>query len=105
MSRKLKLAAKEKDQTKLDRYTEGTRNTLLTVNESTKSANSNKCTLVTSIKVAGPSPSMNETVASTKRKRSQESTPPNTDQIKKVNMSASPQEPLKMNNTSETSVI
>ena len=105
MSRKLKLAAKEKDQTKLDRYTEGTRNTLLTVNESTKSANSNECTLVTSIKVAGPSPSMNETVASTKRKRSQESTPPKTDQIKKVNMSASPQEPLRMNNTSETSVI
>ena len=105
MSRKLKLAAKEKDQTKLDRYTEGTTNTLLIVNESAKSASSNECTSVTSIKVASPSRSMNETVVSTKRKRSQESTPPNTDQIKKVNMSASPQEPRKMNDNSEVSMI
>ena len=46
------------------------------------------------------SPSSKELVASTKRKRSQESTPPNTDQ-KKINMSSSPQEPHQGNNNSQ----
>ena len=105
MSRKLKLAAKEKDQTKLDRYTDSTINTLLTVKEGAISASPNECTLVTSGKLGSPSPSSNEIVASTKRKRAQESTPPNTDQIKKVNISASPQESQKMNNNSEANVI
>ena len=38
MSRKLKLAAKEKDQTKINRYTESTTNTLLVLKESVNSS-------------------------------------------------------------------
>ena len=101
MSRKLKLAAKEKDQTKINRYTEGTTtNTLLALKESVNSSGPNKCTSVTSISTVSL-PSSKELVASTKRKRSQESTPPNTDQKKKINMSSSPQEPHQTNNTSQ----
>ena len=94
MSRKLKLAAKEKDQIKIDKFTE---NTSIVSKESVGSSNvgsssDSKCTSVTSISAVN-SPSSEEQVASTKRKRSQESTPPNTDP-KKINMSSSPQEPL-----------
>ena len=39
-----------------------------------------------------------ESVASLKSKCSQESTPPNTDQIKKINMNVSPQEPQQLSN-------
>ena len=101
MSRKLKLAAKEKDQTKINRYTEGTMtNTLLASKESVNSSGPNECTLVTSISTVS-SPSSKELVASAKRKRSQESTSPNTDQKKKINVSSSPQEPHQMKNTSQ----
>ena len=79
MSRKLKLAAKEKDQTKINMYMEcTTTNTLLAVKESANSSGPNECTSVTSISTAS-SPSSKELVASAKRKRSQESTSPNTD--------------------------
>ena len=80
--------------------------------ESADSSNSNEDILVTSIRTGSPVPdkeqldtnqstSINtgnpkpneELVASTKRKRSQETISPNTDQKKKINMSASPQEP------------
>ena len=101
MSMKLKLAAKEKDQTKINRYTEGTTtNTLLASKENVNSSGPNECTSVTSISTVS-SPSSKELVASAKRKRSQESTPPNTDQKKKINMSSSPQEPHQTNNTSQ----
>ena len=68
MSRKLKLAAKEKDQTKINRYTEGTTtNTLLSLKESVNSSGPNECTSVTSISTVS-SPSSKELVASAKRK-------------------------------------
>ena len=100
MSRKLKLAAKEKDQTKISRYTEGTTNTLLALKESVNSSDPIECTLVTSISTMS-SPSSKELVVTAKRKRSQESTSPNTDQKKKINMSSSPQEPHQVNNNSQ----
>ena len=103
MSRKLKLAAKEKDQTKINRYTENTTNTLLVLKESVNSSCPIECTPVTSISTVS-SPSSKELVASTKRKRSQESTPPNTDQKKKINMSSSPQEP-QMDETEDESTL
>ena len=56
MSRKLKLAAKEKDQTKINRYTEGTTNTLLASKESVNSSGPIECAPVTSIStVSSPS--------------------------------------------------
>ena len=100
MSRKLKLAAKEKDQTKINRYTEGTTNMLLALKESVNSSGPIECNSVISISRAS-SPSSKELVASAKRKCSQESTPPNTDQKKKINMSSSPQEPHQVNNNSQ----
>ena len=104
MSRKLKLAAKENDQTKINRYTENTAIHLLpTSKESADGSSANKCTLVTSISAAN-SPSSEELVASAKRKRSHESTPPNTDQKKKINMSSSPQESQHVNNNSHHDV-
>ena len=47
---------------------------------------------VVSISTGSPIPNK-ELVASTKRKRSHETISPNTDQKKKINMSASPEEP------------
>ena len=68
MSRKLKLAAKEKDQTKINRYMEGTTtNTLLASKESVNSSGPNECTSVMSISTVS-SPSSKELVASTKKK-------------------------------------
>ena len=68
MSRKLKLAAKEKDQTKINRYMEGTTtNMLLALKESVNSSDPNECALVTSISTVS-SPSSKELVASAKRK-------------------------------------
>ena len=68
MSRKLKLAAKEKDQTKINRYTEfTTTNTTLAVNESANSSGAIECKLVMSINTVSL-PSSKELVASTKRK-------------------------------------
>ena len=69
MSRKLKLAAKEKDQIKIDKFTE---NIVIVPNESVGtssvgSSSANKCTLVTSISAAN-SPSSEEQVASAERK-------------------------------------
>ena len=64
MSRKLKLAAKEKDQIKIDKFTE---NTAIVPKESVGSSSANKCTLVRSISAAN-SPSSEEQVASAKRK-------------------------------------
>ena len=100
MSRKLKLAVKGKDQTKINRYTEGTTNMLLALKESVNSSGPIECTPVMSISTVS-SPSSKELVVSAKRKRSQESTPPNTDQKKKINMSSSPQEPHQVNNNSQ----
>ena len=65
MSRKLKLAAKEKDQTKINRYMEGTTNTLLALKESVNSSGPIKCTQVMSISTVS-SPSSKELVASAK---------------------------------------
>ena len=98
MSRKLKQAAKEKDQTKINKYTECiiTNKTLVSA-ESADSSNSNEGTSVTFISTESPR-SNKELVASTKRKRSQEIISPNTDQKKKINMSASPQEPQQPKN-------
>ena len=98
MSRKLKLAAKEKDQTKINGYTKGTTNMLLALKESANSSGPIECTPVTSISTVS-SPSSKELVVSAKRKHSQESTPPNTDQKKKINMSSSPQGPHQVNNS------
>ena len=68
MSRKLKLAAKEKDPTKINRYTEGTTtNTLLASKESVNSSGPNKCTSVMSISTVS-SPSSKALVVSAKRK-------------------------------------
>ena len=68
MSRKLKLAAKEKDQTKINRNTEGTTtNTLLALKESVNSSGPNESTSVTSISTVSL-PSSKELVASAKRK-------------------------------------
>ena len=68
MSRKLKLVAQEKDQTKINRYTEGTTtNTLLASKESVNSSGPNKCTSVMSISAVSL-PSSKELVASAKRK-------------------------------------
>ena len=98
MSRKLKQAAKEKDQTKINKYTECiiTNETLVSA-ESADSSNSNEGTSVTSISTESPR-SNKELVASTKRKCSQEIISPNTDQKKKINMSVSPQEPQQPKN-------
>ena len=115
MSRRLKQAAKEKDQTKINKYVESiTKKETLKLVESADSSNSNEDISVTSISTGSPIPnkelvafdtkqvmsistgspiSNKELVASTKRKRSQENISPNTDQKKKINMSASPQEP------------
>ena len=92
MSRKLKLAAKEKDKTKINKYTECISLDITTItHNSANSSSDNKYSLVTSINALS-SESVKESVASAKRKHSQESTLPNRDQIKKINMSASPQE-------------
>ena len=115
MSRRLKQAAKEKDQTKINKYAESiTKKETLKLAESADSSNSNEDILVTPISTGSPipnkelvafdtkqvtsistgSPTPNkELVASTKRKWSQETISPNTDQKKKINMSASPEEP------------
>ena len=113
MSRRLKQAAKEKDQTRINKYVENiAKKETLNLAESTDSSNSNEDILVTSIRTGSPVPDKEqldtkqststntgnpkpneELVASTKRKRSQETISPNTDQKKKINMSASPQEP------------
>ena len=115
MSRRLKQAAKEKDQTKINKYTESiTKKETLKLAESADSSNSNEDILVTPISTGSPIPnkelvafdtkqvtsistgspiSNKELVASTKRKQSQETISPNTDQKKKINMSVSPEEP------------
>ena len=67
MSRKLKLAAKEKDQTKINRYTEGTTNTLLALKESVNSSGPIECTPVISISRVS-SPSSKELVGVRKKK-------------------------------------
>ena len=115
MSRRLKQAAKEKDQTKINKYVESiTKKETLKLAESADSSNSNEDISVTSISTGSPIPNKElvafdtkqvttistgspipnkELVASTKRKCSQEIISPNIDQKKKINMSASPQEP------------
>ena len=68
MSRKLKLATKEKDQTKINRYTEVTMtNTLLALKESVNSSDPDECTSVTSLSTVSL-PSSKELVVSAKRK-------------------------------------
>ena len=68
MSRKLKLATKEKDQTKINRYTEVTMtNTLLASKESVNSSDPDECTSVTSLSTVSL-PSSKELVVSAKRK-------------------------------------
>ena len=120
MSRRLKQVAKEKDQTKINKYIENImKNETLNLAESADSTNSYEDISVTSIRAGSPtsdkelfaldtkqitfvstgSPTPNkELVASTKRKRSQETVSPNTDQKKKINMSASPQGPQQPKN-------
>ena len=98
MSRKLKLAAKEKDQTKIDKY----RSVGSVGSPSAGSSSADKCISVTFISAA-ESPSIEEQVASAKRKQSQENTPPNIDP-KKINMSSSPQEPPHVNNNTHPDV-
>ena len=127
MSRRLKQAAKEKDQTKINKYVENiAKKETLNLAESADSSNSNEDILVTSIRTGSPVPdkeklafdtkqvtSINtgnpkpneELVASTKRKRSQETISPNTDQKKKINISASPQEPHQPKNTPQLDEI
>ena len=102
MSRRLKQAAKEKDQTKINKYIENiTKNETLNLAESADSTNSNEDISVMSIRTGSPTPDKElfafdtkqvtsistgspipnkELVASTKRKRSQEIISPNTDQ-------------------------
>ena len=94
MSRRLKQAAKEKDQTKINKYIENiTKNETLNLAESADSTNSYEDISVTSIRTGSPTPDKElfvldtkqvmsvstgspipnkELVASTKRKRSQE---------------------------------
>lgn len=90
MSRKLKLAVKEKHQTKMSKFTEQSTLSLQTKQEKTLSDNTDSS--VMSISTLNPLDDKCEPVASTKRKRFQESTPPNKDQAKKIIMSISPQE-------------
>ena len=86
MSRRLKQAAKEKDQTKINKYIESiTKKETLKLAESADSSNSNEDISVTSISTGSPIPNK-ELVVSTKRKCSQEIISPNTDQKKKINM-------------------
>ena len=93
MSRRLKQAAKEKDQTKINKYTESIpKKETLKLAESADSSNPNEDILVMPISTGSSIPNK-ELVASTKRKWSQETISPNTDQKKKINMSASPEEP------------
>ena len=127
MSRRLKQAAKEKDQTKINKYVENiAKKETLNLVESADSSNSNEDILVTSIRTGNPvldkeqlafdtkqvtsintgNPKPNkELVASTKRKRSQETISPNTDQKKKINMSSSPQEPQQPKNNPQPDEI
>ena len=125
MSRRLKQAAKEKDQTRINKYVENiAKKETLNLAESAGSSNSNENILVRSIRTGSPVPdkeqldtkqatSINtgnpkpneELVPSTKRKRSQETISPNTDQKKKINMSASPQEPHQPKTTPQPNEI
>ena len=101
MSRKLKQAAKETDQTKINKYTEcTTTNATLAVKESANNSDPNEYNSVMSISTVS-SLSSKELVASAKRKRSKKNTSVNTDQKKKINMSASPQEPQQPKNNSQ----
>ena len=90
MSRKLQLAAKEKDQTKISAFTRELPVSRRDRLEEKPSDNTEP--LVTSVKTNNYFEDKSELVASTKRKRSQESTPPNKDQAKKIIMSTSPQD-------------
>ena len=127
MSRRLKQVAKEKDQTKINKYLENiTKNETLNLAEKADSTNSYEDISVTSIRTGSPTPDKElfaldtkqvtsvstespipnkELVASTKRKRSQETISPNTDQKKKINMSASPQEPQQPKNNPQLDEI
>ena len=90
MSRKLQLAAKEKDQTKISAFT---RELPLSRRDRLEEKPSNNTEpSVTSVKTNNYLEDKSELVESTKRKRSQESTPPNKDQAKKIIMSTSPQD-------------
>ena len=90
MSRKLQLAANEKDQTKISAFTKGS--PLSRKDRQEKKLSDNRDLSVTSVRTKNYLEDKSESVASTKRKRSQESTPPNRDQAKKIIMSTSPQE-------------
>ena len=90
MSRKLQLAANEKDQTKISAYTKGSPFNRKDKHEQRLSDNTDSS--VTSVRINNYIEEKSESVASTKRKRSQESTPPNRDHTKKIIMSTSPQE-------------
>ena len=90
MSRKLQLAANEKDQTKISAFTKGL--PVSRKDRQEKKLSDNTDLSVTSVRTNNYLEDKSESVASTKRKRSQESTPPNKDQAKKIIMSTSPQE-------------
>ena len=90
MSRKLQLAANEKDQTKISAFTKGS--PLSRKDRQEKKLSDNTDLSVTSVRTKNYLEDKSESFASTKRKRSQESTPPNRDQAKKIIMSTSPQE-------------
>ena len=90
MSRKLQLAANEKDQTKISAYTKGS--PLNRTDKLEQRLSDNTDSSVTSVRINNYIEEKSESVASTKRKRSQESTPPNRDHAKKIIMSTSPQE-------------
>ena len=81
MSRKLQLAANEKDQTKISAFTKGS--PLSRKDRQEKKLSDNTDLSVTSVRTKNYLEDKSESVASTKRKRSQESTPPNRDQAKK----------------------